>query len=232
MARFLSLLMLVISSLCLAMTLKVGVYHNPPLIDFVNQKASGLYAEIVEQVALQNNWEIQYVFGEFPSLLDQLKSGQIDLLTAIAYTQSRAEIFDFNNQAVILNWGVVCAKRTLNSLLELQDKIIAVVASDVYAESLKKQIEDFKLTVRYFYVEDYEEALQAVQKDMADLCVVSRIFVQRNVPRYSLQMSGIVFSPVELRFAFTKSTEKSQMLIEAFDRYLSEMSQISSVTIS
>lgn len=221
--RLLSFLLLLISSLCLSITIKVGVYHNPPLIDFENQKVSGLYAEIVEQVALQNNWEVQYVFGEFSWLVEQLKDGQIDLLTAIAYTQSRAEIFDFNNQAVIINWGVLCAKKAVNSLLDLQNKIIAVMVGDVYAESLKRQIEDFKLTVRYFNVEDYEKALQAVQKDMADLCVVSRIFAQKNVPRYSLQMSGIVFSPVELRFAFTKNTEKSQMLIEVFDRYLSKM---------
>jgi len=221
--RSLSFLLLLISSLCFAITIKVGVYHNPPLIDFENQKASGLYVEIVEQVALQNNWEVRYVFGDFSWLVEQLRDGQIDLLTAIAYTQSRAEIFDFNNQAVIINWGVLCSKKTVNSLLDLQNKIIALMVGDVYAESLKRQIEDFKLTVRYFHVEDYEKALQAVQKDMADLCVVSRIFAYKNAPRYSLQMSGIVFSPVELRFAFTKNTEKSQTLIEAFDRYLSKM---------
>ncbi|HEY8542279.1 MAG TPA: transporter substrate-binding domain-containing protein, partial [Pseudothermotoga sp.] len=156
--------------LCFSTSLKVGVYHNPPLIEFSEGRASGLYAEILEQLASTNNWDIEYVFGEFSTLLDKLRNGQIDLMTAIAYTPQRSEMFDFNNQAVILNWGVICVKGTLNSLLDLQDKIIAIVNNDVYAEYLKRQIEDFRMKVRYFYVQDYEKALEAVQKELADVC--------------------------------------------------------------
>lgn len=205
---------------CFSMTLKVGVYHNPPLIDLSEQKVSGLYAEILNQIASANDWNIEYVFDEFSVLLDKLKMGQIDLMTAIAYTPQRSELFDFNSQAVILNWGVICVKGTLNSLLDLQNKVIAIVQNDVYADYLKKQVEDFRMSVRYFQVQDYEKALQAVRNDLADVCIVSRIFAQKNAPRYSLNISGIVFSPVELRFAFPKSAEKNQILVQAIDNYL------------
>lgn len=206
--------------LCFSTSLKVGVYHNPPLIEFSEGRASGLYAEILEQLASTNNWDIEYVFGEFSTLLDKLRNGQIDLMTAIAYTPQRSEMFDFNNQAVILNWGVICVKGTLNSLLDLQDKIIAIVNNDVYAEYLKRQIEDFRMKVRYFYVQDYEKALEAVKKGLADACIVSRIFAQNNVQRYSLNISGIVFSPIELRFALPKNTQKNQIVIQAIDDFL------------
>lgn len=206
--------------LCFSTSLKVGVYHNPPLIEFSEGRASGLYAEILEQLASTNDWDIEYVFGEFSALLDELRNGQIDLMTAIAYTPQRSEMFDFNNQAVILNWGVICVKGTLNSLLDLQDKIIAIVNNDVYAEYLKKQIDDFRMKVRYFYVQDYEKALEAVQKELADVCVVSRIFAQKNISRYSLNISGIVFSPVELRFALPKNAQKNQIVIQAIDDFL------------
>ncbi|WP_070104626.1 HD domain-containing phosphohydrolase [Thermotoga profunda] len=206
--------------LCFSTSLKVGVYHNPPLIEFSEGRASGLYAEILEQLASTNNWDIEYVFDEFSTLLDKLRNGQIDLMTAIAYTPQRSEMFDFNNQAVILNWGVICVKGTLSSLLDLQDKIIAIVNNDVYAEYLKKQIDDFKMKVRYFYVQDYEKALEAVKKGLADACIVSRIFAQNNVQRYSLNISGIVFSPIELRFALPKNTQKNQIVIQAIDDFL------------
>ncbi len=218
--KWLVILCMTVTCFYFSVTLKVGVYHNPPLIDFSENKASGLYAEILQKISSQNNWDIEYVFGEFATLLEKLKDKQLDLVVAVAYTQSRAELFDFNSQAVILNWGVICVKGTLKGLLDLQDKIIAVVESDVYAQYLRKQLEDFKMNVRYFYVSDYEKALEAVQNGLADACVVSRIFAQNNAPRYMLQISGIVFSPVELRFALAKNADKNQMIIQAIDDYL------------
>lgn len=218
--RWLIFLCTTIVCVCLCTTLKVGVYHNPPLIDLSEGKISGLYAEILEQIPSDNGWDVEYVFDEFGALLDKLRNGEIDLMTAIAYTQQRSELFDFNNQAVIINWGVLCATGRLDGLLDLQNKIIAVVNNDVYAAYLKKQIEDFRMSVRYLVVEDYERGMEAVKKNHADVCVVSRIFAQKNAPRYSLNISGIVFSPVELRFALPKGSDKNQMLIQIIDDYL------------
>lgn len=205
---------------CFPTTVKIGVYRNPPLIDFSDGKVSGLYAQILEQILSQNNWKAEYVFDDFNVLLNKLKDGQIDLMTAVAYTPDRSKLFDFNNQAVILNWGVICMKGTLKNLLDLQNKVVAIVESDVYGDYFRKQAEDFKLKIRYLYVRDYEEAFKAVKNDLADACVVSRIFAQKNASRYSLNVSGIFFSPLELRFGLPKGSEKNQLLIQAIDSYL------------
>lgn len=220
MKRWLALLCFALVCSCFPTTLKIGVYRNPPLVDFSDGKVSGLYAQILEQILSQNNWKAEYVFDDFSVLLNKLKDGQIDLMTAIAYTPDRSKLFDFNNQAVILNWGVVCVRGTLKSLLDLQNKVVALVEGDAYGDYFRKQAEDFKLKIRYLYVRDYEEAFKAVKNDLADACVVSRIFSQKNASRYSLNVSGIVFSPVELRFGLPKGSEKNQLLIQAIDSYL------------
>ena len=211
-----------------SVSLKIGVYHNPPLIDFMDGKVSGLYSEIIQEIANANNWQVEYVYGEFSQLLDNLQAGKIDLMTAVAFTEERAKIIDYNRESVILNWGVACSKKQIDSFLDLDNKIIAVVEKDVYADYLERQAGDFNFQLRFFVVEDYEEALKAVKDGLADIAIVSRIFAAKNAKRYSLKISGVVFSPVELRFAFPKGAQQNHILTQQIDNYLSSLKSDSS----
>jgi ABC-type amino acid transport substrate-binding protein len=191
-------------------------------------KVSGLYSEIIQEIANANNWQVEYVYGEFSQLLDNLQAGKIDLMTAVAFTEERAKIIDYNRESVILNWGVACSKKQIDSFLDLDNKIIAVVEKDVYADYLERQAGDFNFQLRFFVVEDYEEALKAVKDGLADIAIVSRIFAAKNAKRYSLKISGVVFSPVELRFAFPKGAQQNHVLTEQIDNYLSSLKSDSS----
>ncbi|MEM0088223.1 MAG: transporter substrate-binding domain-containing protein [Archaeoglobaceae archaeon] len=71
----------------LALEVKVGVYDDPPLVFKEGDIYKGFYIDILEEIAMKEGWEIVYVYDKFPNLLEKLKSGEIDLMTAIAYSE-------------------------------------------------------------------------------------------------------------------------------------------------
>ena len=96
--------------------LKVGIYNNKPTV-FFNEKgvAQGLFVDIIDDIALQENWEIEYVAGHFSEMYDRLKAGTIDILPAVAFSKDREAFIDFTNETVIANWGEVYTSANLTA---------------------------------------------------------------------------------------------------------------------
>ncbi|AAB89485.1 PAS domain S-box protein [Archaeoglobus fulgidus] len=182
--------------------LKVGVYDNPPLVFVENGEAKGFFIDILEYIAEEEGWSIEYVHDTFPRLLDKLERGEIDLLVDIAYTEERAEAYKFNDEAVFTNWGVVVGKQNLDSVLKLDGLKVAGVKRDVYTAELKRLVDEFNLNCQIFEIEgDYREVFEKVKAGRADAGVVSRIYASLYASDYGLKESSIIFGPVELRFA-------------------------------
>jgi ABC-type amino acid transport substrate-binding protein len=84
---------------------RVGVYQNTPLTFEENGKTKGFFIDILEHIAGKEGWRIEYVHSSWPECLSNLKSGEIDLLGGIAYSETRGRIFDYTYESVITNWG-------------------------------------------------------------------------------------------------------------------------------
>ncbi len=199
----------------------VGIYDNLPLVFYESNenKAKGIFIDILEYIAEKESWEIVYYYDNFPSLLEKLKRGEIDLLVDIAYSEERDKIFDFNNETVITNWGVVYAREKLDSIMQLEGLRIAGVKSDVYFENLKELAKSFGIKCDFIEIEgDYSDVLNSVKRGDADAGVVSRIYGKLHAR--DLQRTSIIFSPIELRFA---SPEGRGELLQAIDKHLMEM---------
>ncbi|MEM0203282.1 MAG: PAS domain S-box protein [Archaeoglobaceae archaeon] len=214
-------LLLILATPSLALELKVGVYDNPPLVFKDGDHYSGLYIDILEEIAKKEGWEIVYVYDKFPNLLEKLKSGEIDLMTAIAYSEERTKVFAFTNETVIVNWGVLVAKEPPGSILELDGKKIVGVRGDVYFLELQKLIKGFEIHCEFFELEgDYKEVMNAVALGFADVGVISRTYASQFFEGYGLKVTNIIFSPVELKFA---TIPEKRYVIDAIDRNLAEM---------
>ena len=65
---------------CAAVDVKVGIYQNEPLIFTDNTGAAkGIFADVLEYIALKEEWTIQYLAGSFQQGLERLKRGEIDI---------------------------------------------------------------------------------------------------------------------------------------------------------
>ena len=85
---------------------RVGVYQNAPQVFIDDQGvAKGIYVDLLKEVALREGWEIEFVQGTFASGLEDVKNGDLDILTSIAATTARREFIDFSNETIVSVWG-------------------------------------------------------------------------------------------------------------------------------
>ena len=72
-------------------TVRVG-WHEPPycIVDESGRR-SGFTYDYQQKLAAYTGWNYEYVEGSWSELLDMLKSGEIDLMGDVSYTEERAE---------------------------------------------------------------------------------------------------------------------------------------------
>jgi len=206
-----------------ALTVRVGVYQDPPLVFWGEDgQVQGLYPEVLEEIGRREGWQIEYVRDDFSKLLDFLHRGEIDLLLAIAYSEERAQVFDFNQETVWLNWGALYARPSLriNSLLDLNGKTILAVKDDIYCQEMLKIASSFGLDCRFLEVKDYQAVFALLARGEGDVGVVSRLFGIQFGGKYGLEGSPLIFRPTELRFAVPRG--KNRELLAALDRWLAD----------
>jgi two-component system cell cycle sensor histidine kinase/response regulator CckA len=209
------------SSLYGKTVLKVGVYNNKPTI-FVNENGvvQGLFVDILDDIASQEKWEIEYVIGHFSEVYDSLKAGTIDLLPAVAFSKEREALLDFTNETVIANWGEIYTSANLKvtSLVELEGKKIAVKQGDLHFYFLKRMTENFNISCRFIEADEYETVFEMLNANYVDIGVVNRLYGNEMKGQYNVQDTPIIFNPIEMRYA--ASERKNDEVLNKIDLYL------------
>ncbi|MCK5649046.1 MAG: EAL domain-containing protein [Gammaproteobacteria bacterium] len=199
----------------------IGVYDNAPLIFFTdNNRAKGLFADLIEEISKKQAWDIRYVPGSFQELLIKLENNQIDILPVVAYSAERARHLDFNRQNVLTNWAQIYTLKDseLSSLTDLSTKKVAVLKKDIHYTVVKQLMEQFGLSSEFVEVNSYEQVLLRVSDGSVDAGVTNRFFGNQFEHRYQVEKSGIVFNPIKIHFAFAKN--KNIDLLKAIDEQL------------
>ncbi|HIJ82590.1 MAG: cyclic nucleotide-binding protein [Magnetococcales bacterium] len=202
---------------------RVGVYQNKPGV-FVDAEGEirGFYVDILKHVAQEEQWTIHFVPGTWDQNLQRLENGSIDLLTGIAYTKERDQIFDFTKQTVFPNWGqVYTLEEDADSVLWLKDRVIAGVKGDVYTHGLEKLLAEFDFPYDMLYTTSYEEVLSRVETGDADAGVIPRSSGMVIEHEYDVYKAPIVCCVVEVRYAVKAGTHAG--LIAALDQQLKSL---------
>ncbi len=208
---------------------RVGIYDNKPKV-YQDQDGTvkGFFADIVNYVAEQENWNVEYVYGTWAEGLSRLENGEIDTMVDVALSEEQREKYDFNNETVLINWATVYTREgfEIQSLQDLEGKDIAVMKGGIHYDGpmgIKVLLESFGINANFIEVDLYADVFELLDKKEADAGVVNRVFGVANEPDYDVIRSNVVFNPIELRFAFTKDDSDNSLLISAFDKQLREM---------
>ncbi|WP_459996016.1 HD domain-containing phosphohydrolase [Marinitoga arctica] len=197
----------------------IGIYNNPPLVYYENNKAEGFCVEILKEIAKKERFNLKYEYGKFIALYEKLKNGEIDILVDIAYSKERENFILFNQENVFTNWGNIYSyDKDLDSILKLKDKTVAVAEKDIYyvgEEGIKKLSEKFHLNIKFLELKTYEEVIKAVKNKIAYAGVISRAY---NGEKYNLYKTNILFSPVDIKYGFRKNINAD--IINTIDMYL------------
>jgi hypothetical protein len=202
--------------------IKVGVYENPPKI-FVNtnQDPDGIFINVIEEIAKNEKFCIEYVYGNWNNLLEMLKKGEIDLLPDVAYSKERDSLYSFNKLFLLSSWlEVFTLKGTpFNSIHDLNHKRIGVLKGSIQEDYLNTSLKnDFKIDYTVFLYDNYEGTVNALENNEVDVIIANRFFYFSNICNDHVIPTGIILRPSDLYFAFTKN--KHPELISKIDKQI------------
>jgi len=209
--------------------IRVGVYQNEPLV-FIDQQGrpEGLYIDILEAIASEEGWRVDYVECLWPECLGMLERGEIDLMPDIAYSDERSRRYAFTDETIFSNWGRIYVRigTDINSLLDLHDKRVGGVRGDIYYEGIRDLARRFNIEPRFVEVRGYDEVLGLLDDGEIDAGITSRLYGIMHERYYThIKKSPIVCCPVELRFALPKGARYTPYIMTTIDRYLREFKQ-------
>ena len=212
-------LMLVLASASLP-TVRVGIYHNPPLAFIDNNQPSGFIVDVLERIAEEEGWQLEYHLCEWEACLQALQNDEIDLLAPIAYSDERSQFLGFSEETLLTNWGRVYAQNgTKNlSVFDLEDNAIGLLRGDIHTTAFLELVDDFGVEIEPVYFDDYNDVLRAIEGKQVYAGVLNHIFAMQHLANASVAETSIVFNPVEVRFATAKG--ENTALLAMLDKNL------------
>ncbi len=222
---FLGILLLLFNpSADAAKIVRVGVYDNKPLV-FIDDdgKPQGIFIDLLEHVAAKEHWDLKYTPGTWSECLERLDSGEIDLMTAIAYSKERGKKYNFTYETVITNWGQVFVPKNskITSVLDLSQKKIAVKMEDIHFHGLQDLTAKFNMECRFIESDGYDAVFELIAANRVEAGVVNRLFGIQNKSNYLVKETPIMFNPIEVRFAAPKKSNMDHL--SAIDIHLGRM---------
>ncbi len=206
--------------------IRVGVYENEPLV-FVDADADarGILVDILEYVAEQEEWLLEYVPCIWTACLEMLEKGEIDLLPSVAYTDERTQRFDLTAETVMLNWGQLYGRETveIDSILDLNGRSVAVLKGDVHYQALVELTEKFGVRCDYVEVDTYPAVFALIDQGRVDAGLTNRVFGAQHEGDYAVAKTSTFLNPLDIRFALSKGKSHNSVLIGAIDRHLAAL---------
>lgn len=203
----------------------VGVYNNNPKIYIdANGKPQGIFIDVLEEIAKQNNFKILYYEADWIDLVKMLEAGQIDVLPDMAYTKQRDTLFCFNKLFVINSWLEVFVNQNSNisTITDLNNKKIGVLMGSHQEEYLKNQFaNDFGLKYELIFYKTYRQTVQGLINGDIDAIVASRFFNFSDEYSNQIHSTGIILQASDLFFAFRKNIDSK--IPDAFDKSISKL---------
>ena len=108
----------------------------------------------------RKKWELEFVSCSWNACLKRLKSGELDIMLDIAYSEKRAKKFNFSQENVFLNWASIYTRKDFatTSFLDLNERTIATVKEDIHTvgeDGIEHLISKFELDKEiHWYCQD------------------------------------------------------------------------------
>jgi PAS domain S-box-containing protein len=202
--------------------IKIGVYQNRPLLfTDTDGKVKGIFADILKYIAKKEGWTIEYISESWTQGYEDLRSGKLDILGAIAFSDQRKQIFTFTYENVLSNWGQIYISRQsgIESILDLGGKKIAVLQNDIYYNGLKELVKQFGIECRFIEAFEYDVVLGLVEAGKCDAGLVNYLYGHQNEQKYNINKTSIILSPQKISFAAPKD-DKNSIYYQSLNRWM------------
>ncbi len=203
---------------------RVGIFQNKPIVyQDESGKPQGLYVDLLNEIALHQNWQLEFIHSSFFDCLEGLKENKIDLVTSIAYTKERDLQMDFSNEIVCTLWGTVYANvgSRINTIFDLNGKKVAIMKKGIFGKKFRQLCRDFNVTCVFVETESQHDSLNLLRLNNVEAAIFNNAFREVYTALKFAKKTSIVYSPLNIQFATSKSNNHA--ILEAIDSELREM---------
>ena len=175
---------------------RVGWYEDAYNITGKNGERSGYAYEYEQSVAAYTGWTYEYVKAGWSDLLQMMKSGEIDLMAGVSYTEDRAQDMLFSElpmgrEIYYLYADLTHTDISASDLRTLNGKRIALLKTSVQAAQFYQWEEDHGLHLQYVWSNSFEQGKQQAQGREIDLHAAPNVFaligqIQEETHRFAI----------------------------------------------
>ena len=148
---------------------RVGWYEDSYHITDKNGNRSGYGYEFEQAVAAYTGWDYEYVVGDWTDLVEMLQKGEIDLMSALSYTDERSKTMLFSDQpmgeekyylyADLGNTDISAA-----DLSTLNGKPIAMMEQSVQTTQFCEWEKRYNVKTKHVFVDSIDQAKELIAK--------------------------------------------------------------------
>jgi diguanylate cyclase (GGDEF)-like protein/PAS domain S-box-containing protein len=200
---------------------RVGFYNFAPLtIIDQNNQAQGLFVDLLNKVAEKESWDVTYIPGSFPECIKRLDNNEIDILIAFGYSDERAEIYDFTDETIFLEWGLIYTPYAtdIQNILDLDGKRVATLKGSLAGTEFINLADSFGLHVDIVEKEEYADVFSAIANKEVDAGINGNLTGLAMEGNYAVERSTIMFSPIKIKYAVKKGLNSD--LLKAIDKHI------------
>lgn len=202
---------------------KVAAFNfYPGIFQDTDGKVKGFYVDALNEIGKKENIEFVYVYGTWNQGLERINTGEVDILTSVAYSEERAVFMDYASEPILTVWSevYVALSSDIHGILDLNNKKIAVMKADMNGKNLQQLANKLNVNCTFIETSDFQEVFNKVASGETDAGVVNNTFGASKYQDSGLQSSGIVFNPFDIFFTVRKNQNKD--LLDLLSKYLVE----------
>ncbi len=203
---------------------RVGLYQNQPKLFLDDQgRPAGIFVDILDAIARQEQWQLQYVSCDWAQCLEALTRAEIDLMPDVAQSPERLRLYSFHQEEVASSWSSLYApaQLALSRISQLDGLQVATLSGSVQEQLFGQMMEGFGYQVAITGYESFADAFAAVTGGQADAAISNHFFGDYFHQQYGLDKTSIVFDPTSLYFATAR--DQNLHLLNAIDHHLQRM---------
>lgn len=200
---------------------RVGAFsYYPAIFKDADGDVKGFYVDALADIGRRENIRFEYVYGSWSEGLERIKSGEVDVLTSVAFTPERAVFMDYARTPLLTVWGELYVPLTsdIDGIREVQGKKIAVMKGDFNARHFIELVKKFDISCEFVEMPGFDDVFKAVAAGKVDAGVVNSTFGVARQNDFGLRSTGVVFNPFDIFITVAKG--KNQDLLALLDGYL------------
>ncbi len=204
-------------------TLQVTCFEKDRIVEFEDGQVKGFAVDILNYIATQEKWEVEYLQCTFPECLSHLKDGTADLVLSLGYTEERDEIFDFSEEVLLTTWGRIFTHQESDivSLIDLDGKRVGYVENSFFYPIMLGLARQFEMDCEFVKFVSYDSLFLSISKKRIDAGLSDRLKAYSIPSQLEISEDPIVFHPYGLHVAVPEGDPNS--FLAKIDDHLTEL---------